>query len=122
MLPDEACTSLSVDNILLMMMNTKTFTKPMVVISDNTPVTVKVPEDIFTKHQGKDHKSIQHPTFRHVLKVQFFQIIIFFFVCFANLSQFVLMNLISEPLSLRYSDAHLAVSGVYGASWENVCV
>ncbi|XP_051569113.1 transforming growth factor beta receptor type 3-like isoform X2 [Myxocyprinus asiaticus] len=38
MLPDEACTSLSLENILLMMMNTKTFTKPMVVISDNTPV------------------------------------------------------------------------------------
>uniref|UniRef100_A0A672RYC4 Transforming growth factor beta receptor type 3-like n=1 Tax=Sinocyclocheilus grahami TaxID=75366 RepID=A0A672RYC4_SINGR len=43
MLPDEACTSLSVDNILLMMRNTKTITKPMVVISDNTPVTVNVP-------------------------------------------------------------------------------
>ncbi|XP_059416456.1 transforming growth factor beta receptor type 3-like isoform X1 [Carassius carassius] len=43
MLPDEACTSLSLDNIILMMMNTKTITKPMVVISDNTPVTVNVP-------------------------------------------------------------------------------
>uniref|UniRef100_A0A671KC33 Transforming growth factor beta receptor type 3-like n=1 Tax=Sinocyclocheilus anshuiensis TaxID=1608454 RepID=A0A671KC33_9TELE len=43
MLPDEACTSLSVDSILLMMRNTKTITKPMVVVSDNTPVTVNVP-------------------------------------------------------------------------------
>uniref|UniRef100_A0A671SY30 Transforming growth factor beta receptor type 3-like n=1 Tax=Sinocyclocheilus anshuiensis TaxID=1608454 RepID=A0A671SY30_9TELE len=43
MLPDEACTYLSVDNILLMMKNTKTITKPIVVVSDNTPVTVNVP-------------------------------------------------------------------------------
>ncbi|XP_059427186.1 transforming growth factor beta receptor type 3-like [Carassius carassius] len=44
MLPDEACTSLSVENILLMMMSTmKTITKPIVVVSDNVPVTVNVP-------------------------------------------------------------------------------
>uniref|UniRef100_A0A9J7XFH1 Transforming growth factor, beta receptor III n=1 Tax=Cyprinus carpio carpio TaxID=630221 RepID=A0A9J7XFH1_CYPCA len=44
MLPDEACTSLSVDNILLMMMSTmKTITKPIVVVSDNMPVTVNIP-------------------------------------------------------------------------------
>ncbi|TRY88907.1 hypothetical protein DNTS_005409, partial [Danionella cerebrum] len=43
MLPDEACTSLGVESILRMMMNTKTFTKPMVVISDNSPVTTKTP-------------------------------------------------------------------------------
>ncbi|XP_067229158.1 transforming growth factor beta receptor type 3 isoform X1 [Chanodichthys erythropterus] len=62
MLPDEACTSLSVDNILLMMMNTKTFTKPMVVISDNTPVTVKVPEDIFPKQQADIIYVLDTPT------------------------------------------------------------
>ncbi|XDV35900.1 hypothetical protein PO909_005763 [Leuciscus waleckii] len=50
MLPDEACTYLSLDNILLMMMNTKTITKPMVVISDNTPDTVKVPEEKISPH------------------------------------------------------------------------
>lgn len=53
MLPDEACTSLSVDSILLMMMNTKTITKPIVVVSDNTPVTVNVPvEPPGPRHQG----------------------------------------------------------------------
>ncbi|XP_051986171.1 transforming growth factor beta receptor type 3-like [Xyrauchen texanus] len=52
MLPDEACTSLSLENILHMMMNTKTFSKPMVVISDNTPVTVKVPEETNPGHPG----------------------------------------------------------------------
>ncbi|RXN14020.1 transforming growth factor beta receptor type 3-like protein [Labeo rohita] len=53
MLPDEACTSLSVDNILQMMMNTKTITKPMVVISDNTPVTANVPvEPPSPRHPG----------------------------------------------------------------------
>ncbi|XP_057193345.1 transforming growth factor beta receptor type 3 [Triplophysa rosa] len=45
MLPDEACSSLSLENILLMMMNTKPLTKPMVVISDNTHDTVKVTEE-----------------------------------------------------------------------------
>uniref|UniRef100_A0A8C2CYC9 Transforming growth factor, beta receptor III n=1 Tax=Cyprinus carpio TaxID=7962 RepID=A0A8C2CYC9_CYPCA len=53
MSPDKACTSLNVDSILLMMMNTKTITKPMVVISDNTPVTVNVPvEPPSPRHPG----------------------------------------------------------------------
>lgn len=54
----------------------------------------------------------------HILKVHFFEN--FFLFYFANLSQFVWMNLIYEPLRLRYSEVHLAVSGVCGASWENV--
>lgn len=83
MLPDEACTHLSLDNILFMMMNTKTITKPMVVISDNTPVTVKVPEEKISPHLGKDHKSIQHPTL-DINGALFWKLL---FVFFANLSQ-----------------------------------
>lgn len=60
MSPDKACTSLNVDSILLMMMNTKTITKPMVVISDNTPVTVNVPvEPPSPRHPGKYYIKIK---------------------------------------------------------------
>lgn len=52
MLPDEACTSLSLESLLLIMMNTKTLTKPIVVISDDMPVTVKVPLDNSPPRQG----------------------------------------------------------------------
>lgn len=52
----------------------------MVVISDNTPVTVKVPEEKNSPHLGKDHKSIQHAT----LDIKGAPFLNFFF---ANLSQ-----------------------------------
>ncbi|KAJ8418542.1 hypothetical protein AAFF_G00000410 [Aldrovandia affinis] len=41
--PDEACTSVNVDIIMAMMMNTKTSTKPLVVVSDQKPPEVSDP-------------------------------------------------------------------------------
>ncbi|XP_037390881.1 transforming growth factor beta receptor type 3 isoform X1 [Pygocentrus nattereri] len=48
MLPDEACTSVSFETIIKMMMNTKTSTKPLVVVLDNDSGSVN-PEDKSTK-------------------------------------------------------------------------
>ncbi|KAJ8279378.1 hypothetical protein COCON_G00064440 [Conger conger] len=41
--PDEACTSVNADTILAMAMNTKTSTKPLVVVSDDKPPEPPVP-------------------------------------------------------------------------------
>ncbi|XP_036426333.1 transforming growth factor beta receptor type 3 isoform X2 [Colossoma macropomum] len=50
MLPDEACTSVSLDTIIKMMMNTKTSTKPLVVVLDRNDSGNHInPEDKSTK-------------------------------------------------------------------------
>lgn len=68
MLPDEACSSLSLENILFMMLNTKPLTKPLVVISDNTHDTVMVTEEPRKGQPGEDF-NLFHPlclSVRHV--------------------------------------------------------
>uniref|UniRef100_A0A8B9L0F3 Transforming growth factor, beta receptor III n=1 Tax=Astyanax mexicanus TaxID=7994 RepID=A0A8B9L0F3_ASTMX len=49
MLPDEACMEVTIDTILKMMGNSKVFTKPLVVVSDNDD------EEVVTKDPGKTH-------------------------------------------------------------------
>lgn len=50
--PNEACTSVSGDTIIKMMMNSKTSTRPLVVISDEGDYDEKMPGKTYLDKRG----------------------------------------------------------------------